>query len=225
MTSRSVLLRNMFDPEECVVFTYEYCFASDFRSRESGNDWDRELADDVKGECEGKYGPVLAIKVERDSQVSIVRLLLPFRALTLRRARSTLSLIPLNLLKKRSMDSMPAGLAAGRFPPHSYPMPLCWLISDSVRTGDVSNYDTSHLRVSPSIFPSLIFDILTFGCSDAMNKRIELGAHRQVVVETFMLRCKIVFSVHLSLSRYMPNRANKMPSSRYSTSGSVNVVA
>ncbi|TRM65967.1 hypothetical protein BD626DRAFT_546368 [Schizophyllum amplum] len=54
MESRSVLLKNMFDPEE-----------------ETGNDWDTELADDVKGECEGKYGKVLAIKVEKETQGEI----------------------------------------------------------------------------------------------------------------------------------------------------------
>ena len=37
--------------------------------RETDADWDKELADDVKGECEAKYGPVDRIKVERESQV------------------------------------------------------------------------------------------------------------------------------------------------------------
>jgi RNA-binding protein 39 len=54
MQSRSVLLKNMFDPEE-----------------ETERDWDRELADDVKGECEEKYGRVEAIKVERETQGEI----------------------------------------------------------------------------------------------------------------------------------------------------------
>ncbi|KAF8140293.1 hypothetical protein EV363DRAFT_1393204 [Boletus edulis] len=54
MQSRSVLLKNMFDPEE-----------------ETERDWDRDLADDVKGESEGKYGKVDAIKVEKDSQGEI----------------------------------------------------------------------------------------------------------------------------------------------------------
>jgi len=44
----------MFDPEE-----------------ESGRDWDKELAEDVKGECEEKYGKVEAIKVEKESQGEI----------------------------------------------------------------------------------------------------------------------------------------------------------
>lgn len=51
-TSRSVLLKNMFNPEE-----------------ESERGWDMELRDDVKGECEEKYGPVLAIAIEKESTV------------------------------------------------------------------------------------------------------------------------------------------------------------
>ncbi|KAI0052858.1 splicing factor, CC1-like protein [Auriscalpium vulgare] len=54
MESRSVLLGNMFDPEE-----------------ETEPDWDRDLADDVKGECEEKYGSVERIKVEKESQGEI----------------------------------------------------------------------------------------------------------------------------------------------------------
>ncbi|KAL4070908.1 hypothetical protein J3A83DRAFT_4358970 [Scleroderma citrinum] len=54
MQSRSVLLKNMFHPEE-----------------ETDRDWDKELGDDVKGECEEKYGRVDAIKVEKDSQGEI----------------------------------------------------------------------------------------------------------------------------------------------------------
>ncbi|KIM66228.1 hypothetical protein SCLCIDRAFT_1211456 [Scleroderma citrinum Foug A] len=54
MQSRSVLLKNMFHPEE-----------------ETDRDWDKELGEDVKGECEEKYGKVDAIKVERDSQGEI----------------------------------------------------------------------------------------------------------------------------------------------------------
>lgn len=54
MQSRSVLLKNMFDPEE-----------------ETERDWDKDLADDVKGECEEKYGKVEAIKVERETQGEI----------------------------------------------------------------------------------------------------------------------------------------------------------
>lgn len=54
MQSRSVLMKNMFNPEE-----------------ESERDWDKELAEDVKGECEEKYGKVEIIKIEKDSQGEI----------------------------------------------------------------------------------------------------------------------------------------------------------
>jgi len=54
MQSRSVLLKNMFDPEE-----------------ETERDWDKDLAEDVKGECESKYGAVTAIKVEKETQGEI----------------------------------------------------------------------------------------------------------------------------------------------------------
>ncbi|KAI0275099.1 hypothetical protein BC834DRAFT_814949 [Gloeopeniophorella convolvens] len=54
MESRCVLLTNMFNPEE-----------------ETEADWDKDLAEDVKGESEEKYGPVDRIKVERESQGEI----------------------------------------------------------------------------------------------------------------------------------------------------------
>ncbi|KAK7064256.1 hypothetical protein R3P38DRAFT_2823346 [Favolaschia claudopus] len=54
MQSRSVLLKNMFNPEE-----------------ETEPDWDTDLADDVKGECQEKYGKVEAIKVEKETQGEI----------------------------------------------------------------------------------------------------------------------------------------------------------
>lgn len=38
-------------------------------SRESDPDWDKELAEDVKGECQSKYGKVEFIKVEKETQV------------------------------------------------------------------------------------------------------------------------------------------------------------
>lgn len=37
--------------------------------RETERDWDKDLAEDVKGECEQKYGNVERIKVEKESQV------------------------------------------------------------------------------------------------------------------------------------------------------------
>ncbi|KAJ3488267.1 hypothetical protein NLI96_g2998 [Meripilus lineatus] len=54
LQSRSVVLKNMFNPED-----------------ETEYDWDKDLADDVKGECEEKYGHVDFIKVEKESQGEI----------------------------------------------------------------------------------------------------------------------------------------------------------
>jgi hypothetical protein len=42
-----------------------------FFDRETDADWDKELAEDVKGECESKYGPVDRIKVEKETQVKL----------------------------------------------------------------------------------------------------------------------------------------------------------
>lgn len=50
--TRSVLLKNMFNPEE-----------------ETERGWDLELRDDVKSECESQYGPVVVIAVEKESTV------------------------------------------------------------------------------------------------------------------------------------------------------------
>ncbi len=69
MQSKSVLLKNMFDPEESVHYsTISTCTES--CCRETERDWDKDLAEDVKGECEEKYGKVEAIKVEKETQVS-----------------------------------------------------------------------------------------------------------------------------------------------------------
>lgn len=64
----------MFDPDEYVFacITMHRLCGLVFNTRETEKDWDKDLADDVKGECESKYGKVLAIKVERDSQVSLL---------------------------------------------------------------------------------------------------------------------------------------------------------
>jgi len=48
--TKTLQLTNMFDPAE-----------------ETERDWDKDLADDVKAECERQYGPVERIHVERDS--------------------------------------------------------------------------------------------------------------------------------------------------------------
>lgn len=51
-TSKSVLLKHMFNAAE-----------------ETEKDWDTDLRDDVKSECETKYGPVAEIRVDKDSSV------------------------------------------------------------------------------------------------------------------------------------------------------------
>ena len=52
--SRCVLLRNMFDPNE-----------------EEGDGWVKELEDDVKAECENKYGHVVHISLDANTQGDI----------------------------------------------------------------------------------------------------------------------------------------------------------
>ncbi|KAI5851139.1 hypothetical protein DFP73DRAFT_609941 [Morchella snyderi] len=54
MASRCVVLKNMFDPTE-----------------ETGDAWIKELEDDVKTECEGKYGHVVHISLDPNSQGEI----------------------------------------------------------------------------------------------------------------------------------------------------------
>ncbi len=71
MQSKSVLMKNMFNPEEYVSIPQAYGFPYSSLSRETERDWDKDLAEDVKGECETKYGRVLAIKVEKESQVCL----------------------------------------------------------------------------------------------------------------------------------------------------------
>ncbi|KAI1956216.1 Phosphatidylinositol-3-phosphatase SAC1 [Ophidiomyces ophidiicola] len=54
MASRCVLLRNMFDPTE-----------------EEGDSWVKELEDDVRAECEDKYGHVVHISLDPNTQGDI----------------------------------------------------------------------------------------------------------------------------------------------------------
>lgn len=67
MQSRSVLLKNMFDPEEYVNHFFPAKETKHF-NRETEHNWEKDLAEEVKQECEGQYGKVEAIKVEKDSQ-------------------------------------------------------------------------------------------------------------------------------------------------------------
>ena len=59
----------MFNPEEYATLPYVVISLTSLFHRETDADWDKELAEDVKGECESKYGPVDRIKVEKESQV------------------------------------------------------------------------------------------------------------------------------------------------------------
>ncbi|KAK2802142.1 hypothetical protein FQN49_008901 [Arthroderma sp. PD_2] len=54
MASRCVLLRNMFDP-----------------AQEEGESWVKELEDDVRAECEEKYGHVVHISLDPNTQGDI----------------------------------------------------------------------------------------------------------------------------------------------------------
>lgn len=73
MQSKSVLLKNMFDPEESVgrMSLYNGLLMKALFFRETERDWDKDLADDVKSEVEEKYGRVDFIKVEKESQVCL----------------------------------------------------------------------------------------------------------------------------------------------------------
>lgn len=50
-------------------FSFQICLQLTLDCRETERDWDKDLADDVKGECQEKYGKVEAIKVEKETQV------------------------------------------------------------------------------------------------------------------------------------------------------------
>lgn len=99
-------------------------------SRESDKDWDKDLAEDVKGECEGKYGKVLAIKVERDSQVGFVHVSTqpPFSHFD--REKSMSNSTTLSSLRKLYKALMDDGLEDDKFPLFSSPTLLCRLTSN-----------------------------------------------------------------------------------------------
>jgi RNA-binding protein 23/39 len=74
MASRCVLLRNMFDPSEYasipLALYYSKPIAND-NHREEGESWIKELEDDVRAECEEKYGHVVHIALDPHSQGDI----------------------------------------------------------------------------------------------------------------------------------------------------------
>jgi len=58
----------MFNPDEWVV--YSHPLAMSLMTRETERNWDLDLAEDIKGEVESKYGTVKRIKVDKMSAVS-----------------------------------------------------------------------------------------------------------------------------------------------------------
>lgn len=76
MASRCVVLHNMFDPAE---YAASYCFLICMRftslltdaGRQEGDDWIKELEDEVRQEAEEKYGHVVHIAVDPNSQGDI----------------------------------------------------------------------------------------------------------------------------------------------------------
>jgi len=70
MASRCVVLHNMFDPAE-YVFPLMLNESVLTLNREEGEDWIKELEDDVRQEAEEKYGHVVHIALDRNSQGDI----------------------------------------------------------------------------------------------------------------------------------------------------------
>lgn len=68
--SRCVVLKNMFNPAAYVFFA-SIKKASLIHPREEGADWAKELEEDVRAECEEKYGHVVHIAVDPNSQGDI----------------------------------------------------------------------------------------------------------------------------------------------------------
>ncbi len=97
------------------------CRQVNYKCRESEKDWDKDLAEDVKGESEGKYGKVLAIKVERDSQVDLFPVI-THPPLHFDREKSISNSMISNLLRKLYRVSMDDGSEDAKFPPSSSPM-------------------------------------------------------------------------------------------------------
>ena len=93
-----------------------YIWHSLLEIRETERDWDKDLAEDVKGECESKYGPVAAIKVEKETQVSLdldVHLL--YLSLTKRRAKFMSNSMLSKMPKWPFKDSMAVGLVDDKY--------------------------------------------------------------------------------------------------------------
>ena len=70
--SRCVLLKNMFNPAESVSPT-PFCSVGDTDDchREEGESWAKELEDDVRAECNDKYGKVVHIALDPNTMGDI----------------------------------------------------------------------------------------------------------------------------------------------------------
>jgi RNA-binding protein 39 len=71
MASRCVVLHNMFDPAECVISPSLPAAGSLTITRQVGEDWAKELEDEVRQEAEEKYGHVVHISLDPNSQGDI----------------------------------------------------------------------------------------------------------------------------------------------------------
>jgi hypothetical protein len=59
----------MFNPDE-YVFVYHKSNEFALTASETERNWDLDMAEDIKGEVESKYGPIRKIKVDKMSRVS-----------------------------------------------------------------------------------------------------------------------------------------------------------
>ena len=116
-------------------------------NREIERDWDKELADEVAGECGDKYGPVVGIKVEKESQVCPFLPLQPRSLIVPLRVKFTSNSTPSNQPKELSKVSMVATLAEGASRLLSSPMPCFRPISSQRRrTGSLTHGQHSLLN-------------------------------------------------------------------------------
>ena len=67
MASRCVLLRNMFNPAEYALPALSSLRCTNVCHREEGDAWIKELEDDVRAECEEKYGHVVHISLDANT--------------------------------------------------------------------------------------------------------------------------------------------------------------
>ena len=151
--------------------------------RESGNDWDKELAEDVKGECEEKYGKVEAIKVEKETQVRVRPLHFAVTvADPLCREKSTSSSTALTQLKTLSRVLTGVGLEANRSRPFSSRTPSCRHTSNCWQTSphsDAHRISDPRCSITAEMFLILLLVVQVFremssevGQDDVMQKTL-----------------------------------------------------